>query len=565
MAGRGDGKLGGGGRIGRAGLAIAAALGVAAGCGGGEPVAMSGRQVLNGRDVANLFFWKDHTVGFTRATTDPSQPEPSDFWVLPVGAGDETPAMALPGVRWEAPDSWPLWVAGDLMLTGTKLERIYDVESRQGANLLDEFGLTAAPSAVSLRGLLEMSAMRSDGHALARLVPGEPPTVIVGRPSALRAFPLPAGSSVGSITFLGTDVALLLRQTTDAGDVVGVQRLDTTTGALTPLGTATAAAEWTGTTGFCDRVPPTLPCGFFMTFGCSVGAPACPGGEAAPCLVLYAKVDPDDTTRTAAYAHDVGAGTTRKLAGTDPEGFFAHGGSHVVGWRSATSQVTHTWNTCSGAQQECPFSGEMVTWRPDGGSFAIYGSTDLRIVDVAAGSCGPSTAAGSLGVYQAQFSSDGNHLFWIAPNDPERTSQTLWLADGGAQSPVAITSGPFIGATFTADGQHMYVAHVSESTSALGWVDVNAPSPTELILSTNYGDVGVLGDRRAVFVDHWNVQDGNGELVVMEPGTGMTETLARGVTAVAVSNTAEGADVAYTVRGRAASSRDGLWLATLPP
>jgi hypothetical protein len=34
---------------------------------------------------------------------------------------------------------------------------------------------------------------------------------------------------------------------------------------------------------------------------------------------------------------------------------------------------------------------------------------------------------------------------------------------------------------------------------------------------------------------------------------------------VSDSSEAEGTDVAYTVRGRAASSRDGLWLTTLPP
>jgi len=89
----------------------------------------------------------------------------------------------------------------------------------------------------------------------------------------------------------------------------------------------------------------------------------------------------------------------------------------------------------------------------------------------------------------------------------------------------------------------------------------------EKILSTNRGDIGLLGSRRAVFVDHFNAQDGNGELVLVEVATGASQLLARAVTSVSVPGRgeAEGTDVAYAVRGRAGSSRDGLWLTTLPP
>ena len=98
-------------------------------------------------------------------------------------------------------------------------------------------------------------------------------------------------------------------------------------------------------------------------------------------------------------------------------------------------------------------------------------------------------------------------------------------------------------------------------------MDVTATPPVENILSTNRGDVGLLGNNRVLFVDHFNVQDGNGELVFVDLATGARQSLARAVTGVTVSGGSEdeGADVAYTVRGRAASSRDGLWLTTLPP
>jgi hypothetical protein len=559
-----------GGKLGGLGLGgVVLLIAAAAGCDGGDVMPMSGRLVLSGRDVGNLFFWKERTLGFTRAAADPSQPEPEDFWILPLD--EATPSRALAGVRWDWPDSWPLWVAGDLLLTGSQLERAYDLGTRQEANLFRDFPFTpggnGATGEISLRSLLDLTAMRSDGQALARLLTGVPQTVVVGRPPELRAYTLPDGASVGNVIFVGTDLALLIRQTTAAGDVVGVHRLDTSTGTLAPLAAPTAAEQWTGITGFCDEVEPTEPCGFFATVGCSVGEPACPDGKPVPCLLLYSKVDPDDAAKTATYVHDVNAGTSRRLAGTDTDGFFADGRNHLLVWGSSTDPVTRYWNMCTDVQRECPFSVNQVAWRPDGGAFAVYGSTDsLRIVDVAGGTCVQPDLPGS-GVFQAQYSSGSDRLWWIAAADPERTTHTLWLADAGAQSPVAITSGPFIGASFTPDGQHLYVSHLAESTSALGWVDVNAATPTEVILSTNYGDVGVLGNRRALFVDHFNAQDGNGELVLVEPAAGASRTLARGVTTVAVPgrSDAEGTDVGYAVRGRAGSSRDGLWLTTLPP
>ena len=89
----------------------------------------------------------------------------------------------------------------------------------------------------------------------------------------------------------------------------------------------------------------------------------------------------------------------------------------------------------------------------------------------------------------------------------------------------------------------------------------------EQVLSSNRGDIGLLGNQRALFIDHYNAQDTNGELVLVDLATGDRQSLARAVASVTVigGKEAEGTDVAYTVRGRAAASRDGLWLTTLPP
>ena len=59
----------------------------------------------------------------------------------------------------------------------------------------------------------------------------------------------------------------------------------------------------------------------------------------------------------------------------------------------------------------------------------------------------------------------------------------------------------------------------------------------------------------------------NGELVLVDRATGAAELLARSVTDLAVvwATDAAETDVAYAVRGRGSSSRDGLWLTTLSP
>src|SRR3982751_4633502 len=115
------------GAVGGFGLLLVAAV---AWCdGGGDLGAMTGRQGLQGRDITNVFFWKDRTLAFSRDTADPSQPEPQD--VLVWSLDEPAPTVALSGVDWGYPYSWPVWVVGTLMLTGAEYERIYDVENRQ--------------------------------------------------------------------------------------------------------------------------------------------------------------------------------------------------------------------------------------------------------------------------------------------------------------------------------------------------------------------------------------------------------------------------------------------------
>ena len=553
------------GHAGCVGLAIAL---MATACDGGDPVPMAGTQALTGRDISNLFFWKDRTLAFTRDTRDPSQPEPQDFLVWPLD--EPEPSIALGGIDWTYPDRWPAWLVGDLLLTGTQYQRVYDVSSRQSADLFHDLSWTppAGPEP-PLYELLEMTTMRPDGLAFAKVMPGDESTVVVGRPPDLRTFAMAGGTSIGAVTFAGSDLVVLVRQKTAETDLIGIQRMDTASGALSDLVAPTAAAEWAGVTGFCedDQMPGT--CGFFGAVGCGLQEPACPDGHTPPCLIVYAKVDPDDVTKTAAYVHDVAAGTTSKLAGANANRFVADRRNHLLVWGSGADQYTSYWNTCGDVRGTCDtWPGPIFAWRPDGGAFAMYGAQQsMRIVNVSDGTCTAPDPEKTFSVYSAQYSPRSDRLWWSSANDATETSFTVWLADGGGQSPVAVATDTMVGAGFSRDGQRLFISHNGASNAALGWVDVAASPPVENILSTNRGDVGLLGNRWALFVDHFNAQDGNGELVLVDIATGTRQSLARAVTGVALAGVSEdaGTDIAYAVRGRAASARDGLWLTTLPP
>jgi hypothetical protein len=560
-------------RLGRIGIIGSIGLAAVAGCGGGDLGPMSGHQALQGRDFGDLFFWKTRTLTFSRDTADTTQPEPQDLFVWPLD--DAAPTLALSGIDWVFPNRWPAWLVGDLLLTGAQYERVYDIGNRASANVLRDFGSSTGGGTGStppLYELLETTTMRSDGRAFAKLIPGgdaNPDTIVVGRPPELKAFKVPAGSTVGAISFLGADLAMLVRQKSADSDVVGVQRMDTSTGALTQIVAPSPASEWVGVAGFCEDSQAPGTCGFFGTIGCTIDEPACSDGHAAPCQVLYAKADPDATVSSAAFVHDVTAGTSTKLDGVAPDHFYVDRGHHLFVWGSNSGNYTKWWNTCTDARGSCDtWPGPAIAWRPDGGALAMYGpQQNMRIVNVAEGTCSGPALEKTYSIYQAQYSSGSDRLWWVAANDKEETSFSMWLADGNGEAPVTVATGPNLGGTFSWDGQRLYVSHNGESSAALGWVDVTASPPAETIISANRGDVGLLGNNRVLFVDHFNVQDGNGELVFLDLTTGARQSLARSVTGVSVSNSseAEGTDVAYTVRGRAASSRDGLWLTTLPP
>ena len=566
------------GVVGRFGLLAVAAL--VAGCGGGGDLgAMSGRQVIEGRDIKDLFFWRARTLAFTRDTADTSQPAPQDFMVWSID--EPSPSMALAGVDWGYPYSWPVWFTGDVLVTGFDYERVYSIETHAAANLISDFpapGGDVEPPDDTFRARYATIAVRSDGHAVAKLRRGDPTSIVIGRPPELRMFTLPAGISVGGMTFIGVDLALLTLRTpaVEGGALaigrVGISRLDTTTGELTPMVPETNAPEWTGITGFCEYVTPSTTCGFLGTIGCSLDEPACPNGNPPPCMLLYAKADPEANNKVAAYLQNQATGSIIRLAGDGVEQFHSNRNHHLFAWGSSTdisSPFIRYWDYCGAKMPVCPFRpGRFISWRPDGGAFATYDTDDfMTIVDVANETCIAPDPNKTYSMFQAQWSPAGDRLMWVSVGDLEGTSETLWVGDRDGGSAVALSGGPSLSGTFSPDGQRIYVSHDGESTRSLGWIDLAAAQPTEQVLSSNRSTVALLDSKRALFIDHFNAQDGNGELVLVDLATGARQSLARAVTDVTVSRGSQDSelDVAYTVRGRAAASRDGLWLTTLPP
>jgi len=431
------------GRIGGFGCALLLA---ASDCGGGDLPLATGEQVLAGREIGDAIFWKSRTLLITRDNPDPASTGPRDLLIWPLD--EPAPVVALSGIEWREPYNWPLSRAGDLVLTGARYERVYDLGNRQSANLLLDLRSVPGepdPSTAQPRNAASVIALRSDGKAVARVRWDGGDSIIVGRPPDMRAFPLPAGATVRRVTFIGADLLLSLKKTTADGDVVGVFRMDTSSGVLATVAEPTPAEDWSDLNGLCLLEQGVAKqCDFLGTVGCAIDQPSCPDGNPPPCLIYYARFDPDDASKTAGYVYDVNTGTTSKLAGADsPDRIFADDASHLLVWGSTSVfGTTHYRNLCSGVEGECPFApGAVPVWRPDRDAFAMYGPYDLlAAVNVATGACNFPNPNLTYGIDFAQYAPGSDRLLWSASNDTlADAGHTLWLADGEAQSPVAIT------------------------------------------------------------------------------------------------------------------------------
>jgi hypothetical protein len=303
-----------------------------------------------------------------------------------------------------------------------------------------------------------------------------------------------------------------------------------------------------------------------------VNEPPCPDGSTPSCIVVYSMRDPAGTGSTVTFSHDVNRGVTSSLLGRNHDLMEYNDQSHVLVWGSSFERTTTFTSTCGNlTMRQCPFPpGDVLVWRPDGEAFAAwYIAGYFTVVSRTPFSCQALPPDTNVRVHQLAWSRQGDRLTWIS-EAPGGSGETLWAAGPAGESPAALASGGFLRKQLSPDGRRVFLWRTSSlemgATFSLSWLDLTTATPVENILSTNYND-GVFGNRRIVITEHWNTQDGTGELVLLDPATGARTSVARAVSGFAIGGDvdAAGTRLAYAIRNRAASPRDGLWLATLPP
>jgi hypothetical protein len=552
---------------------VLAAAAAAMGCGAGDGTAgMSGRQVAQGHDVADLFFADSTTLAYTRQALDTSLPGPEDMWVW--GFADAAPAVGLANIDWTQPRTQPIVRYGELLATGPHARRFFDFASRHAVDLEAvtpssfDAGITVDGGTIGADMLFpSLTAFRRDGQAVA-LTGVAPGTVSVGPPDNLQSLSLPG--AVGTMRFLGSDLALVYVATPESDPTAGIYRLGVPSGELTELVPPTPVADWADVLGTCR----TLPCPAFVVAGCAANDSPCPGTSTPPCAIVYVKDDPDNPGHTAAFAYDVNAGQGLKLPGAGPTHLYVSPDQQIVLYDDEQFISKRFWNVCGGQKDFCAFlGGDYVLWRPDSRGFASVftdGSGQMSVATFDKNNlCNGNAAMPS--VFWASYTPAGDQIAFLVDQDPLAAvpSEAMFLARSDGSMPQMIATGSLTGGRFSGDATKLYIARSSTSSVALNWLDLTVTPPTEHLLANDYAGFSSGGNRRVLLIDHWNTQDTSGELALydVDVAGGNRQSLGRAVTDFAVSGDVDGtgANVAYAVRSRAPSPRDGVWLTALPP
>jgi len=528
------------------------------GCDGGSPPAPSGTQLLAGRDLGNLFFWNEHTAAFTRQAATPGAGT-QDLWIWP--DDESAPQLALAQIDWSPPLSSAAIQIGDILMTGSYGERVYDLEERASLNL-QTVGLRGMP----VGGIINWASVRRDGGSvIAHLGSGE---LFAGRGSTFTFVPPPYFS--WEADFMGNDLAVRASASIDDLNDELIYRMALPSGELSPLPVPPLSPAGASCLSLA-----TPPCPTFRVVGCGADDIACPETGRPPCAILYLRTDPT-TGVTQPYVFDVNAGQETALPGSNPPVFVLSPDRHSAAWVQTDSSDTssgmvpadqepiYVHNFCSGAAVQCSLPHpQQVSWRRDGGELVVdLDNNGLGLVDVPTGTC--SVLDRQAGQYA--FSPAGDRLAWIEI-DPviDPPGPTLWMGDAAGGDPHLVAYG-VVGFTFSPDGQGIFLTHFDGSQFSLSWLPSSAAnSVSQPLLASAYGGAPVRGNQRVLVIDHVNSQDESGNLELVDIASGTHQVLAHAVTDLAASGSVDGAArVLYAVRGRFASGQDGLWQTTLP-
>ena len=503
----------------------------ACGCGGGDPGPMSGRQAFAGRDFGNLFFWQTRTLGFTRDAADSSHGQPHDFLVWQMD--EPAPVSALAGIDWRPSLRWPRRFVGDLLATGPAVRaRVRPPEPAGGQpapRASRRRPRTAAATRCATPRRCVPTAARSP-----RCGGAGRDSIVVGRPPDLRVFTMPGGGSVAAIAFLGVDLALLLAPD-DRGRRRG-RRVSPghVVGCADPAGRGDSRARngRASPDGVTTRPPDVAACSE-PSVAPSTSRPARTAAR-QPCSIDYAKVDADDTVedrgvrarRERGYDHQARRHQPRSVLHRSPS----------AGLGKLSRKATRATGLCAAVTSGSVRSrrAKRSPWRPDGGGFTMYGvGNHLNVVNVSDGTCvqpDPSTTLDAIRreLRARQRSPDVGRPLRDHANlvvgGRRRGSRRLPSPAGSCPGP---TFRPMAGPSTSGVTKTPGSRSAGSMSPRPRWSNGSCPPTSARRL--------LFGDRRVLFVDHFNGQDGNGELVLVDLATGAVESLARSVTDVAVA------------------------------
>jgi hypothetical protein len=552
---------------------MGAALAGVLGCdGGGGEAGPTGDQALTGRDFGNLFFWNG-TPAFTRQSGVPNGPA-QDLWIWPVG--EASPLLALPQIDWSPPVWWGRIILGNLLMTGARGERIYDLNTRAATDLQRASTAGAATSSSPLG----YTAIRRDGGVvIAYGLAGS--KLLVGDGAAFT----PMGPLVAKAAdFMGTDLVVLGSPGDDWTADDGIYRIALPSGEISPLPVPPFDSDSSAANDTAPRCGPfaTSPCGLFRVVGCSADDPPCAETGRAPCLILYERLDPEGANGPVLrpYAFDVATGNELALPGINPSDFAVSPDRHRVAWMlsyldpqsggdqgpAETDVYVHDFCAGSGGQCSLPHPVRMG-WRSDSDLLTVELSAWMlgmvSLPDVRCGLLAEGTNAEA--VVEHHFAPGNQHLAWHAVDRLSGADNGLWLGDAAGADPRRLAEGSIAFFSFSPDGQSIFITRSSGGQLSLGWLPIDGDAPVERRLADAYSSGFASGNRRALLIDRWNEQDASGTLELVDLTTGGRQVIARAVTDFATSGSVDGAaHMIYAVRGRFASGQDGLWQTTLP-
>ncbi len=268
----------------------------------------------------------------------------------------------------------------------------------------------------------------------------------------------------------------------------------------------------------------------------------------------------------------------------------------LVGWAPAsiaTASATGfstlvVWDDAARLVVACPSSfGAVPTGglSPDGSRVLFTppkqfdpppGAVTLLSLGAAQGGSDSCVALTTTGGTDADFSPDGQALYWTVGDGS--TQAQLWAAAADGSNPRLIGSGAISGVDFDRGSGSERLEFYLDTD--VGWVDLHDdPIVFHDIIPQAFGAFADLGNSWILAGYDYNDQDGTGTLGLINRDTGTTHPISTAVQdfresaeappgdagapdgGYATATPTSVYDVAYLVRGRNASAQDGIWIA----